>query len=187
MPTRARILVIDDDPLFRSLIVSLLRKEFLVSVASEGSEGFYKSLEHPPDIAIVDIQMPGWDGLKTLEAFHKHPFLNRVKILIMTSDSSRETVVAAMHGGASDYVVKSSFSKDELYTKLHQLLRASVSLAPEKPAPAQPAPVAVPSSEDAAAAVVPEIQQVASDEFLATNDHEELLDLGLQEIIDAWD
>ena len=69
MLKRARILVIDDDPLFRSLIVSLLRKQYYVSVASNGSEGFYKALEQPPELAIIDVQMPVWDGLKTLRAF----------------------------------------------------------------------------------------------------------------------
>lgn len=122
MTTGRRILVIDDDPLFRSLIVSILRTEFHVAVASEGSDGYYKALEHPPDVAIVDIQMPGWDGLKTLKAFRCHPVLSKVKILILTSDASKETVLAAIHGGANDYVVKTSFSKDELYKKLTKLL-----------------------------------------------------------------
>ncbi len=122
MARRARILVVDDDPLFRSLIVSLLRKDFLVSVASEGSEGFYKALEYPPDMAIVDIQMPGWDGLKTLKAFRSHPKLAQVKIIILTSDASKGTVVAAIRGGADDYLIKTSFSKREFHQKLDKLL-----------------------------------------------------------------
>ena len=122
MSKLARILVIDDDPLFRSLIVSLLRKDFMVSVASEGSEGFYKALEHPPDLAVVDIKMPGWDGLKTLKAFRNHPSLSHVKIVILISDTSQETVLSAIHGGVNDYVIKSSFSKEEFYRKLEKLL-----------------------------------------------------------------
>ncbi len=121
MNDRTRILVIDDDPLFRNLIVSVLRKEYLVSVASEGAEGFYKALESPPDVAIVDIQMPGWDGLKTLKAFRSHRTLQHVKILILTSDASRETVLAAVQGGANDYVIKTNFSRDELFAKLETL------------------------------------------------------------------
>ena len=54
---RARVLVIDDDPLFRSLITSILRRDFLVSVAADGSEGYYKAIEHPPQLAIIDVQM----------------------------------------------------------------------------------------------------------------------------------
>ena len=104
MGNHARILVIDDDPLFRSLIVSLLRKNYMVAVASDGFEGYHKALQHPPDIALVDIQMPGWDGLKTLKAFRDHPSLEDTKILMLTGDASRETVLAAIQGGANDYV-----------------------------------------------------------------------------------
>ena len=94
--SNARILVIDDDPLFRNLMVSFLRREYFVSVASDGSEGFYKALEYPPDIAIVDVQMPVWDGLQTLKAFRSHPTLCKTKIIMLTSDASKGTVVAAI-------------------------------------------------------------------------------------------
>ncbi|HVW01048.1 MAG TPA: response regulator [Planctomycetaceae bacterium] len=119
---RKRILVIDDDPLFRSLIVALLRKDYLVSVASEGAEGFYKALEHAPDLAVVDVQMPGWDGLKTLKNFRSHPALETTPIVMLTSDASKETVLAAINGGADDYVIKTSFSKAEFLQKLEKHL-----------------------------------------------------------------
>ncbi|HBL42050.1 MAG TPA: response regulator, partial [Planctomycetaceae bacterium] len=83
--TNARVLVIDDDPLFRNLMVSFLRREYFVSVASDGSEGFHKALEYPPDIAIVDVQMAVWDGLQTLKAFRSHPTLAHTRIIMLTS------------------------------------------------------------------------------------------------------
>ena len=118
--SNARILVIDDDPLFRNLMVSFLRREYFVSVASDGSEGFYKALEYPPDIAIVDVQMPVWDGLQTLKAFRSHPTLCKTKIIMLTSDASKGTVVAAIQGGANDYIIKTSFSKTELLDKVRK-------------------------------------------------------------------
>jgi DNA-binding response OmpR family regulator len=122
MLKRARILVIDDDPLFRSLIVSLLRKQYYVSVAGDGSEGFYKALEQPPELAIIDVQMPVWDGLKTLRAFRTHPALATVKTMILSGDANRDTVLAAIYDGANDYVIKSSFSKTEFLEKIVNLL-----------------------------------------------------------------
>lgn len=122
MSHRIRVLVIDDDPMFRSLLLSLLRKEYLVSVASDGSAGYYKALQHPPDVAIVDIQMPGWDGLTTLTEFRKYPALADVQVMMLTSDASRETVLAAIEAGANDYVIKTSFSKEEFYRKLDKLV-----------------------------------------------------------------
>src|SRR5580704_7630566 len=56
--TATRVLIIDDDPLIRTLLVSALRKECLVAVASEGSEGFRKAIDLTPDVAVIDINMP---------------------------------------------------------------------------------------------------------------------------------
>ena len=76
MQSRSRILVIDDDPMFRSLLVSLLRKDYLVSVAADGESGFAKAREHRPDLVIIDHQMPGWNGVKTLKCTN-HSFESR--------------------------------------------------------------------------------------------------------------
>jgi len=122
MSDRIRILIIDDDPMFRNLLFSLLRKDYIISVASDGSDGYHKALQHPPDVAIVDIQMPEWDGLRTLKEFRRHPALTDVHVMMLTSDASRETVLAAIEAGASDYVIKTSFSKEEFYRKLDKLV-----------------------------------------------------------------
>tara|TARA_R110002095_G_scaffold1076_3_gene5097 strand:+ start:4063 stop:4665 length:603 start_codon:yes stop_codon:yes gene_type:complete len=118
--SNARVLVIDDDPLFRNLMVSFLRREYIVSVASDGSQGFHKALEYPPDIAIVDVQMAVWNGLQTLKAFRSHPLLSQTKIIMLTSDASKETVIAAIQGGANDYIIKTSFSKSEFLDKVRK-------------------------------------------------------------------
>ena len=157
MSKRARVLVIDDDPLFRSLLVSFLRQDYFVSVASEGSEGFYKALEHPPEIAIIDIQMPGWDGLKTLGAFRGHNALADVKIVIITSDASEDTITACIRGGADSYVNKTNFSKEELYRKLDRLVPHR---AGETGASEQSEPDSLPQTDTPAS--VPPVPKVAS-------------------------
>ena len=120
--SRYRILLIDDDPLFRSLIMALLRKDYMVSVASNGFDGFQKGLEHPPHLAVIDVQMPVWDGLKTLKAFHIHPTLKNVPVMMLTSDASKETVLASIHAGAQGYIIKSTFCKEDFLKKVHRLL-----------------------------------------------------------------
>jgi len=120
-PERRHILVVDDDPLFRSLMVGVLRRDFQVTVACDGADGFYRALDHKPDVTVLDLQMPGWDGLKTLRAFRAHPALADVKVMVLTSDSSRETVLAAIHAGADDYTIKTAFSRDEFRQKLDRL------------------------------------------------------------------
>ena len=140
-----RVLVIDDDPLFRSLVVSLLHKECAVAVAADGSDGFYQALEQPPDVALIDVQMPGWDGLKTLKAFRGHPALANVKTMMLTSDASKETVVAAIQAGANDYVIKTTFSRHDFQQKLQRLLPDRFAAPAEQAdasVPGQPAPSA---------------------------------------------
>ncbi|MGE5192604.1 MAG: response regulator [Deltaproteobacteria bacterium] len=119
---RARVLVIDDDPLFRSLITSILQRDFVVSVAAEGSEGYYQALENPPQLAIIDVRMPGWDGLRTLKAMREHQTLAKIPVMMLTSDASRQTVVAATEGGANDYVIKTALTGDELLYKARCLV-----------------------------------------------------------------
>lgn len=111
---RKNVLVIDDDPLFRALIIGLLRDHCNVSTAEEGSDGFYHALIEPPDVVFLDVMMPGWDGMRTLEAFRSHSALSRVKIVMLTSDASRETVHRAIKFGADEYLLKSAISQEAL-------------------------------------------------------------------------
>ncbi|MGE3314121.1 MAG: response regulator [Planctomycetaceae bacterium] len=172
---RARILVIDDDPLLRSLIVSLLRKDCLVSVAAEGSEGFYKALEHPPDIALIDVQMPGWDGLKTVQAFRGHPALAHIPIMMLTGDASKETVLAAIRAGSNDYVIKMTFSKQDFYQKLNRLIPGRVIIPT----------AATPESVSAGSTATPQVSAVAAPMPAAKKPAASGTDL--QEVIDGWE
>ena len=122
MSSRPRVLVIDDDMMFRNLIVSILRKDFMVSVAKDGKEGYAKAKEHTPDIAVIDVEMPEWDGLKTLKAFRENPALKDVRVIMLTGSADKETVVKAIQGGANDYVIKSTFKKIEFLNKVIRLL-----------------------------------------------------------------
>lgn len=173
---RARILVIDDDPLLRSLLVSMLRKDCLVAVASEGSEGFYKALEHPPDIALIDVQMPGWDGLKTLQAFRGHPALAHVRIMMLTADASKETVLAAIRAGSNDYVIKTTFSKHDFYQKLNRLIPGRIVIPTEE---------ATAATANASAQEAPAPQPVATAATSSPKRGDD--DSALQEVLDGWE
>jgi DNA-binding NarL/FixJ family response regulator len=81
-------------------------------------------------VAVIDVNMPGWDGLKTLEAFRGHVSLRDIKIIMLTADASKQTVMAAVRGGANDYLIKTSFSKADFYRKLNQLVPGTIRESP---------------------------------------------------------
>lgn len=180
--SRRHILVVDDDPLFRSLMVGVLRRDFDVTVACDGADGFYRALDRKPDVTVLDLQMPGWDGLKTLKAFRSHPSLSDVKVMVLTSDSSRETVLAAIHAGADDYTIKTAFSRDEFRQKLDRLSAGSRDATglDSVIAKAMSAPLSADLNSD----------ELSSDE-VATADHRQMTWSGsnelLQDAIDSWE
>lgn len=180
---RRQILVVDDDPLFRSLMVSVLRHDFDVTVASDGADGFYKALDRVPDAAVLDIQMPGWDGIKTLKAFRSHPSLAHVRVVVLTSDASRETVLAAIQAGADDYIIKTAFSRDDFRQKLDRLLLKqsprdmTAEVEPDLSAPMLPQRDDLETSLELVGATEP------SSKLVGWAGSEDLL----QEAIDAWE
>lgn len=192
---RSRVLVIDDDPLFRNLIVAALRRDYLVAVASDGQEGYHKAVEHRPDVIVIDIQMPGWDGLETLAAIRKNPTLKTVGVIMLTGDSSRDTVIAAIQAGANDYVIKTTFSREDFLAKLKKLLPKLqvVTPAPSAVPRVAPRPQSGPTPIATAAVVTLPIQPVSTSAPVnpplptpieLTRDKQVA---GLQEMLDAWE
>ena len=182
---RARVLVIDDDPLFRSLITSILRRDYFVAVAADGSDGYYKAIEHPPQLVIIDVRMPGWDGLRTLLAIRAHQALAKVPVMMLTSDASRETVVAAIQGGANDYVIKTTLSREELLKKARRLVNLSPSLPNSPGSDANHAPPLSPEGEAAQHETPPAAATAANDDSAdpdVTGDA-----AALRALIDNWE
>jgi DNA-binding response OmpR family regulator len=122
MIDRNRVLVIDDDPFIRSLLTAMLRSEFVVSVAIDGMDGFCKAVEDPPDLVIVDIEMPRWDGLRTVNEMRLRETLHEIPVMVLTADSSKQTVMKALKNGANDYFIKTSLSRPELLKKVRRLI-----------------------------------------------------------------
>ncbi len=190
MSKRARILVVDDDPLLRSVIVTMLQKQYTVVVASEGSEGYYLALEQPPDLIVLDIQMPGWDGFRTLKTFRSHPSLQHVKIVMLTSDASKETILAAINGGADDYLIKTSFSKDEFLEKVDRLLPESPTEQAGVDVDSELQSARHPSSKERSSSAhgtsESHSKEVEASSAEDTDPHD-VYDAALQEVIDSWE
>src|SRR5947199_10491450 len=114
MPTsrNGTILVVDDEEIMREILETLLtRGGYDVRLASSGHEGLEMARATPFDAAIVDIMMPGLDGVATLDELKRID--EDLAVIIITAYASVESAIAAMKNGAFDYVTK-PFKNDEV-------------------------------------------------------------------------
>ena len=128
MVARPRILLVDDDDGFRALVTRAVRNSYLILPACDGQEGYNKAVELRPDVILLDMGIPGWDGMKTLREIRKSATLQDVPIMALTADNRKETVASVLRAGADDYTLKETFHNDHeaFKTKLSQLVVRSV-------------------------------------------------------------
>ena len=123
------LLVVDDDP----AVTSLLRRGFSyegykVSVASTGEEALSVAREDPPDLVVLDIMMPGIDGLEVCRRLHQAD--PAPPILLLTAKESPSDQVVGLDAGADDYVTK-PFAFEVLNARVRALLRRREAEHPE--------------------------------------------------------
>jgi two-component system response regulator PilR (NtrC family) len=110
--TNASILVIDDEEIMRDILETLLTREgYSVRLASSAEAGLDLARSLPFDAAIVDLMLPGMDGIAALEELKK--VNEELPVLMITAFASVETAIAAMKRGAFDYITK-PFKNDEV-------------------------------------------------------------------------
>ena len=115
-----RILVVDDDPEIVNFVRRGLAYEgYEVDTAADGSEALAKAREKEPDLVILDIMMPGIDGIETSKRLRQG---GDVPILMLTAKGTVADKVAGLESGADDYLVK-PFAFDELLARVRVLLR----------------------------------------------------------------
>lgn len=116
-----RILVIDDDPSVTSLLRRGLALEgFAVDIAGSGEAGLALARERLPDLVVLDIMMPGLDGLAVLERLRAAE--PRLPVLLLTARDAPADQVRGLDRGADDYVVK-PFTWEVLLARVRALLR----------------------------------------------------------------
>jgi two-component system response regulator MprA len=115
------ILVIDDDPAVTSVLRRGLTYEgFVVDVATSGEEGLAIVRDHPPALVILDIMMPGMDGLEVLRRLRAAG--DPIPVLMLTAKDAPQDEVNGLQQGADDYVVK-PFTFEVLLARIKALLR----------------------------------------------------------------
>jgi len=120
---KAHILVVDDDPRITDLLRRILAYEgYSVAIAASGSEALDRSLERPPDLVVLDIMLPGLDGLEVAQRLRTAG--HNVPILMLTARDTVADRVKGLETGADDYLVK-PFAPEELVARAKALLRRS--------------------------------------------------------------
>jgi two-component system response regulator MprA len=115
-----RILVVDDDPEIVSFLKrGLIYEGYTVDTASNGTEALAKARESEPEFVILDIMMPGIDGIEVCKRFRQ---VSAVPILMLTAKGTVADRVVGLDSGADDYLVK-PFAFDELLARMRALLR----------------------------------------------------------------
>lgn len=116
-----KILVVDDERAVRDSLRRALELEgYEVDLAVNGADGLTRITEGQPDVVILDVLMPGVDGLEVSRRVRNSG--NRVPVLMLTARDEVDDRVAGLDAGADDYVTK-PFALDELLARVRALLR----------------------------------------------------------------
>jgi two-component system response regulator HydG len=103
--TKARVLVVDDEPSARAGLEKLLKQEgHDVILAEDGAQALERASERPPDVVLTDLKMPNMDGIELLRRMREQD--PNIPVIVATAFGDVNTAVQAMRAGAEDYLTK---------------------------------------------------------------------------------
>ncbi|MEY9870999.1 two-component system KDP operon response regulator KdpE [Streptacidiphilus sp. MAP12-33] len=122
-----RILVVDDEPqMLKALQINLRARDYTVLTASDGRSALQEATRNAPDAVILDLGLPGLDGMEVLHALRAW---SSAPVIVLSGRSDSHEKVAALDAGADDYVTK-PFAMNELLARLRAALRRPTSEEP---------------------------------------------------------
>lgn len=122
------ILVVEDEPTIADAVASRLRSEgFTVEVADDGPTAVERSRQLAPDLIVLDLNLPGFDGIEVCRRVHTH---RRIPVIMLTARDDENDMLVGLGVGADDYLTK-PFSPRELVARIRAVLRRA-----ETPSPA---------------------------------------------------
>ncbi|MBN1688665.1 MAG: response regulator [Candidatus Omnitrophica bacterium] len=121
-----KLLVVDDEPEICEFLQAFFEeRDFQVEFATSGKDALAKVEKKPPQVMLLDVQMPGMDGMQVLkEVKKKHP---KVKVIMVTAIETREKIEEAMRAGADNYITKPlslEYLEKDVQEKITQLAKA---------------------------------------------------------------
>lgn len=116
-----RALIVEDESTLRQQLIAALRQQgFAIDEAGDGDEGLYLAVNMPVDLAIIDIGLPGRDGLSLIRSLRQQD--RHYPVLVLTARDRWQDKVDGLEAGADDYLAK-PFHMEELLARIRALLR----------------------------------------------------------------
>jgi len=132
--TTKKILIIDDEPDVTDLVAYNLRAKGLVAeTLSDPRAALGTARAFKPDLVILDVMMPGLNGIQLCRMFRADPALKNTPVIFLTARAGEHDRVQGLETGADDYICK-PFSTKELVLRVQALLRRAATPAPENAA-----------------------------------------------------
>ncbi|WP_055488621.1 response regulator [Streptomyces sp. WMMB 322] len=123
-----RVLVVDDDPTVTEVVAGYLdRSGFVVDRAADGIDALTRAQAAPPDLVVLDLMLPGLDGLQVCRQLRRQ---GPVPVVMLTARGDEEDRILGLEVGADDYVTK-PFSPRELVLRIESVLRRAGAPPPE--------------------------------------------------------
>jgi len=118
--TRGSVLVVDDEPVITDVVSRYLeRAGYSTRVAADGLEAIRIAGDAQPDLVVLDLLLPGLDGLEVMRELHER---QPTRVILLTAKGEASDRIAGLHRGADDYVVK-PFSPAELVARVDAVMR----------------------------------------------------------------
>ncbi|MBN1424132.1 response regulator [Candidatus Fermentibacteria bacterium] len=128
---RKTVLVVEDEEDIRHIVRYNLEKEgYHVVAVAAAEDGLRRVRTEPPDVVILDLMLPGMDGLEFCRVLRKDPATDGIPIIMLTAKGEEADIVTGLELGADDYVTK-PFSPKVLTARLRAVLRRRPSRAPQ--------------------------------------------------------
>ena len=120
---REKILVIEDEPDILEVIeYNLTREGYRVQTSRDGDDGLKKARRDAPDLVLLDLMLPGIDGVEICRQLKRDPVTRAVPVMMVTAKSEDSDIVLGLGVGADDYITK-PFSPRQLVARVQAVLR----------------------------------------------------------------
>jgi len=117
-----KILIIEDDIALANSLSAFLSCDYEIILAATGEAGLVKAVENQPDLILLDITLPGKNGIEILKELKSNPQTDDIEVLVLTNIGEPEIVGKIFNAGGRQYLIKSDWSLDAIAKKIKEVI-----------------------------------------------------------------